>query len=139
MPMTIISMNEQDTERAAKLLAAKLEAPVTVAFTGGLGAGKTTFIRYLCRELGYAGYVTSPTFAIMNVYQAKTPLYHYDAYRLTSGEELLEVGYGELYENGISLIEWSENVSDALLGKVIRVDVGFSGDGRVITIEEDNL
>ena len=133
--MKYVAKTEKDTAAAARELAPKLKAPVTVAFTGGLGAGKTTFIRYLCRELGYDGAVTSPTYAIMNVYEGRVPIYHYDAYRLSGGDELIEAGYGDLCDTGISLIEWSENVEDGLLGRVIRADVFSDGQTRIITID----
>lgn len=135
--MKYISENETDTAKIAKEFAKTLVPPVTVAFTGGLGAGKTTFIRFLCRELGYDGPVTSPTFAIMNEYRGRTPIYHYDAYRLNGGAELHDVGYREFRENGVSLIEWSENVDDGLEGKVIYVDIDISGEKRIILISEE--
>lgn len=135
--MKYISENETDTAKIAKEFAKTLVPPVTVAFTGGLGAGKTTFIRFLCRELGYDGPVTSPTFAIMNEYRGRTPIYHYDAYRLNGGAELHDVGYREFRENGVSLIEWSENVDEGLEGKVIYVDIDISGEKRIILISEE--
>ena len=87
----------------ASLLAPLLKAPVTVAFTGELGAGKTTFIKYLCRELGYDGPVTSPTFSIMNQYAGNVPIYHYDMYRLTDAQALYDIGYYDFADNGYPL------------------------------------
>ncbi len=128
---------EKDTQAAAKLFAKKLRAPVTVAFTGGLGAGKTTFIRYLCRELGYDGAVTSPTFSIMNEYRApELTIYHFDMYRLSGADALYDIGYYDTVDKGVSLIEWSENVKGGLEGDIITVALSFDGQTRKITLPE---
>ena len=119
--MEKILKTEADTAYAASLLAPLLKAPVTVAFTGELGAGKTTFIKYLCRELGYDGPVTSPTFSIMNQYAGNVPIYHYDMYRLTDAQALYDIGYYDFADNGISLVEWSENVSGGLCLSLIHI------------------
>ena len=119
--MEKILKTEQDTARAASLFAPLLKAPVTVAFTGELGAGKTTFIKYLCRELGYDGPVTSPTFSIMNQYEGSVTIYHYDMYRLTDADALYDIGYYDYADSGISLVEWSENVNNGLCGNIIHI------------------
>ncbi len=134
--MEKILKTEADTAYAASLLAPLLKAPVTVAFTGELGAGKTTFIKYLCRELGYDGPVTSPTFSIMNQYAGNVPIYHYDMYRLTDAQALYDIGYYDFADNGISLVEWSENVSSGLCGEIIHVDMSYCDGGRKIIIPE---
>ena len=134
--MEKILKTEADTAYAASLLAPLLKAPVTVAFTGELGAGKTTFIKYLCRELGYDGPVTSPTFSIMNQYAGGVPIYHYDMYRLTDAQALYDIGYYDFADNGISLVEWSENVSGGLCGEIIHVDMSYCDGGRKIIIPE---
>ena len=127
----------KDTEEVAKELAKKLSEPVIVAFTGELGAGKTTFIKYLCRELGYNGIVNSPTFSIMNEYSGRLPIYHYDMYRLSGADTLYDIGFYDFADVGISLVEWSENVRDGLEGKIINVDMSYCPEGRKIIISEN--
>lgn len=124
------------TEQVAKALSAYLRPPVIVAFTGGLGVGKTTFIKYLCKYLGYDGHVTSPTFSIMNQYDGKYPIYHYDMYRLSGAQALDDIGFYDFYDSGISLVEWSENVEDGLYGNMIHVNMFYAGDKRKIIIPE---
>lgn len=134
--MERILRNLEDTEAVAKEFAKKLTKPVTVAFTGELGAGKTTFIKYLCKELGYDGIVTSPTFAIMNQYPARLPIYHYDMYRLSGADALYDIGFYDFLESGISLVEWSENVADGLEGDIININLSYCEEGRKIVISE---
>ncbi|MDC1069012.1 tRNA (adenosine(37)-N6)-threonylcarbamoyltransferase complex ATPase subunit type 1 TsaE [Candidatus Kapabacteria bacterium] len=94
----------------------KLEAGNTIAFFGGLGAGKTEFIKGICLSLGSKQMVTSPTFAIINQYDCVNTLgiktvYHFDLYRLKSEEELFDIGFHEIMDDdsSVKLIEWSEN------------------------------
>lgn len=134
--MEKILKTQEDTALAAKLLSTHLMPPVTVAFTGQLGAGKTTFIRYLCKYLGYDGPVTSPTFSVMNEYRGNYPIYHYDMYRLSGADALYDIGFYDFCDTGISLIEWSENVSEGLCGDIIRVDMSYCGEYRKIIIPE---
>ncbi len=126
-----------DTEAVAKQLADKLTCPKVIAFTGELGAGKTTFIKYLCKHLGFDGEVTSPTFTIMNCYEGRFPIYHYDMYRIFGADALYDIGYYDYEDSGISLIEWSENVRDGLEGDIITIDLKYHGDNRIITISEN--
>lgn len=134
MEVTVTTL--EDTKRVAYEFAKTLVSPCIVAFRGGLGAGKTTFIRYLCEALGYDGAVTSPTFSIMNCYNGKVPIYHYDMYRIYGADALYDTGFYDFADSGISLIEWSENVSDGLEGDIIYVTVDFCGENRKITITE---
>lgn len=127
----------EDTEAVARSVAAALKCPSVIAFTGELGAGKTTFIKYLCKHLGYGGEVTSPTFTIMNCYEGSFPIYHYDMYRIMGADALYDIGYYDYEDSGISLIEWSENVADGLEGDIIRIDLKYHGEDRKITISEN--
>lgn len=126
-----------DTKAVAAEFAKRLTKPVIVAFSGELGAGKTTFIKYLCKELGYDGLVTSPTFAIMNEYESKIPIYHYDMYRIEGADALYDIGFYDFVDRGISLIEWSENVEEGLEGEIIRIDLSYCDEGRKIIISEN--
>jgi tRNA threonylcarbamoyladenosine biosynthesis protein TsaE len=110
-----------------------------VAFTGDLGAGKTAFVRGMARGLGIPARVTSPTFTIVNEYEGgRLPLFHFDMYRLSSSEELFDIGWEDfLRRGGICAVEWSENITDALEGDTIWVDIrrGQTDQQRIITVK----
>lgn len=126
-----------DTKQMAALVAKRLTKPTVIAFSGELGAGKTTFIKFLCKELGYDGAVTSPTFTIMNIYEGILPIYHYDMYRIHGADALYDTGFYDFTDSGISLIEWSENVEDGLDGDIVRIKLEYYGEYRKITVSEN--
>ena len=136
--MQFLSHSAEETERFGESLAQKLRAGDVLAFTGSLGMGKTAFTRGLARGLGCRGRVTSPTFTIVNEYEGKTPLFHFDMYRLGSSDELFDIGWDDyLARGGVCAVEWSERVSDALPGDTIFVDIARGKEGenmRVITV-----
>lgn len=136
--MQFLSHSAEETERFGESLAQKLRAGDVLAFTGSLGMGKTAFTRGLARGLGCRGRVTSPTFTIVNEYEGKTPLFHFDMYRLGSSDELFDIGWDDyLARGGVCAVEWSERVSDALPGDTIFVDIARGEEGenmRVITV-----
>jgi len=108
------------TERLGALLAERLRPGDVVAYRGGLGAGKTAFTRGLARGLGATETVTSPTYTIVNEYlSGRLPLFHFDMYRLSSSDELFDIGWEDyLARGGVCAVEWSENVQDAMEGAV---------------------
>lgn len=126
--MIIISESEEITEKAGELLSKSLAAGDVVTIDGGLGAGKTVFTRGLARGLGYDGRVTSPTFAILNIYEGKIKIYHFDMYRITSPEMLFDIGFEEYVgTDGVCVIEWGKNVGsavpfDAVSVNIVRID-----------------
>ena len=135
--MEKVSNNPAETETLGELLAGKLTAGTVIAFTGDLGAGKTAFTRGLARGLGIDERVTSPTFTIVNEYEGRLPLFHFDMYRLGSSEELFDIGWEDyLARGGVCAVEWSENIDD-VLEECIRVDIrrGEHDDQRIITVE----
>ena len=136
--MEFVANSERETEELGARLAEVLEPGAVVAFTGGLGAGKTAFTRGLARGLGITGRVTSPTFTIVNEYGGgRLPLFHFDMYRLGSADELFDIGWEDyLDRGGVCAVEWSENVSDAL-EEAISVEIrrGASENQRIINIE----
>ncbi len=136
--MRFVTNSEGETEALGARLADKLAPGAVIAFTGDLGAGKTAFTRGLARGLGIADRVTSPTFTIVNEYEGgRLPLFHFDMYRLSSSDELFDVGWEDyLARGGVCAVEWSENVSDALEGDVIVLEIrrGESDSQRVIEI-----
>ena len=103
------------------------------AFYGAMGAGKTTFIRALCRALGVEDTVTSPTFAIVNEYATSEgePIYHFDFYRIRRLSEAYDMGCEEYFQSGhLCLIEWPELVEEALPEETVRVTIETLPDGR---------
>lgn len=119
-------------------LGQQLQPGAVVAYYGDLGAGKTAFTRGLARGLGIEEAVTSPTYTIVNEYPGKIPLFHFDMYRLSSSEDLFDIGWEDyLTRGGVIAVEWSERVEDVLedaLKVIIRSDPECD-DGRHITIE----
>ncbi len=136
--MQFLSHSAEETERFGEMLAHELRGGDVLAFTGTLGMGKTAFTRGLARGLGCRGRVTSPTFTIVNEYGGKTPLFHFDMYRLGSSDELFDIGWDDyLARGGVCAVEWSERVSDALPEDTIFVDIARGEEGensRVITV-----
>ena len=110
--MEKISTSEQQTQEIALEYAKTLKEGDVVVLSGGLGAGKTAFTKGLAKYFGLDG-VTSPTYAYLNVYGDK--LYHYDCYRLSCGEDAERLGLTDYFGgNNICVIEWAENIEDAL-------------------------
>lgn len=124
------------TEALGERLAQHLRPGAIVAFTGGLGAGKTTFCRGLARGLGCTGHVSSPTYAIVNVYPGRVTLAHFDLYRLETEQDLEAAGFYEYLDEGAVLaLEWSEKLP-LPEGPNVRVDMRETADGgRQITVE----
>ena len=113
--LSLTTESDKETFEFGKKFSAQLTAGSVVAFYGNLGSGKTTCIRGLCSGLNSQEIVTSPTFTIINEYQAKIPIYHFDFYRLSSYDELHDLGFEEyLYGEGVCLIEWPEIVEHNL-------------------------
>lgn len=113
---TYISRSEDDTARLAAALAEAAEVPLVIALDGPLGAGKTAFVRGLAEAWGVsADEVQSPTFVLVREYRGRTPLYHLDAYRLTSEAEFWALGVDELFDSpALACVEWAERVAGCL-------------------------
>lgn len=133
----IISKSTEDTEKIGELIAEKLCGNEVIALFGGLGMGKTAFTRGLCRGLGVNDGVSSPTFALVNEYHGKYNIYHFDMYRVTSWEDLYSTGFFDYLDNGVLVIEWSENIEGALPENAIRINIskGDSDDERTFEIK----
>ncbi len=137
--MEYATHSPEETEALGAALARRLEPGDVVAYFGGLGAGKTAFTRGLAAGLGVSEPVTSPTYTIVNEYlSGRLPLFHFDMYRLSSAEELFDIGWEDyLDRGGVCAVEWIEHVEEALDGAVrVRIDRDPADeDGRRITIE----
>lgn len=129
----------EETEAIAEEFAKELRGGTVLAFFGGLGMGKTAFVRGLARGLGITAQVSSPTFAIVNDYGGNPPLAHFDMYRIESWEDLYSTGFFDYIDAGYILaVEWSENIENALPEDCIRITIarGENENDRLITIEE---
>ena len=128
--MTVITKSPEQTELLGKKLAAFLRPGDVIAYYGDLGAGKTAFTRGLAAGLGIREAVTSPTYTIVNEYlSGRMPLFHFDMYRLSSSEELFDIGWEDyLARGGVCAVEWSENVAGALPEETIFVSIETLGD-----------
>lgn len=114
--MKLITHSPAETERIGTQLGRRLHPGDVIAFCGGLGAGKTALTRGLACGLNVAEQVTSPTYTLVNEYlSGRLPLFHFDLYRLTSSDELYDIGWEDyLDRGGVCCVEWSENAPDAL-------------------------
>ena len=131
MMLELISNSQQDTEKAGERFARGLPAGSVVAMYGELGAGKTAFVRGMARAMGYEGRVSSPTFTIVNEYDGPRPLIHFDMYRLSSADELFDIGWEDYMARGaVCAVEWSENVAGAFFGDEITVRIDKLGETR---------
>lgn len=136
--MTYVSKSESDTYKIAAEFAATLNGGEIVLLSGELGAGKTAFVKGLAAALGITDEVTSPTFTLMNVYRGELTLYHFDVYRLHSGEEAYAAGLTEFFgeAGSVSCIEWWENVADAIVGDTIKITINYlENEMREINVE----
>lgn len=135
--MEFISHSPEETEQFAYELAAKVSSPQVICLTGDLGAGKTAFTRGFARYFGIKKGVSSPTFIIMHRYTGTEVINHYDLYRLNDYDELLDIGFEEQIESGISLIEWPDSFMEYLPENKIVIKITRLGDNdRRIVVED---
>ena len=132
---TIIVKDLKQTEKLAKKFAKLLCGGEVILLNGDLGAGKTTFTKYVLKALGVKNNITSPTFTLMHEYKTKKyNIYHFDMYRLTSGAEATNLGFEEyLYSadnRNIVFVEWSENIKDILNQRCIEINISLLSDGK---------
>lgn len=136
--MQEISTNSYiETEKIGQVVGEALKTGDVVCLSGDLGVGKTAFVKGLAKGIGITEHITSPTFTIVNEYQGKYKLYHFDVYRVNDSDELNEIGFEEyIYGDGISVIEWAEIIKDILpqqkLWIEITKDLNISDDYRKI-------
>ena len=116
---------------AAKAFVDNIGDNTVFAFYGKMGAGKTTFIKAICEELGVDDVITSPTFAIVNEYTAQDgPVYHFDFYRIKKIEEVYDMGFEDYFYSGaLCLIEWPELIEEVLPEDAVKVTIEEKEDG----------
>ena len=108
-----VTVSPEHTLRFAEEVGKRLEKGTVILYEGGLGAGKTTFTKGLAKGLGITETVTSPTFALVNEYYGRLPLFHFDLYRINSVDELYSIGFFDyLDKDGVIAAEWSENIPE---------------------------
>lgn len=134
---TLISHSTKETEQIGANIAKHLKGNEVIALFGGLGSGKTAFTRGLAFELGVTEGVSSPTFALVNEYSGKYKIYHFDMYRVTSWDDLYSTGFFDYLDNGILVIEWSENIEGALPEDAVKINIlkNENDNERIFEIE----
>ena len=131
--MNINITNLDQIHEVAKAFINAMGDNTVFAFYGKMGAGKTTFIKAVCEELGVTDVINSPTFAIVNEYRSDTTgelIYHFDFYRIKKIEEVYDMGYEDYFYSGaLCFIEWPELIEDLLPGDAVRVTIEEQEDG----------
>ncbi|MBQ7662282.1 MAG: tRNA (adenosine(37)-N6)-threonylcarbamoyltransferase complex ATPase subunit type 1 TsaE [Prevotella sp.] len=129
--MEIKIQNLDNIREAAREFIDNIGENTVFAFYGKMGAGKTTFVKAICEELGVEDVITSPTFAIVNEYEApQKTIYHFDFYRIKKLEEVYDMGYEDYFYSGaLCFIEWPELIEDVLPEDAVKVTIEECADG----------
>ena len=136
--MDLLLKGLSDLDVAAKTFIDKMNNKKVFAFYGEMGAGKTTFIKAICKSMGVAGAITSPTFSLVNEYitDSGISIYHFDFYRIKNIEEVYDFGYEDyFYSDNICFIEWPELIESLLPDDVVEVRISIDeNEQRLISI-----
>ena len=133
--LEILLKNLEETEEFGIKLGSLLKKGDILCLNGDLGAGKTTMTKSIGLGLGVEEYITSPTFALINQYSGRLPVYHFDVYRLENAHELYDLGFDDyFYGNGVCVIEWADKIEKMIPKErmVIDIEKGKSDDGRIL-------
>lgn len=139
MSMEIKIKSIEEIAVAAKEFVAAMGERKVFAFYGKMGAGKTTFIKAVCEELGVEDVINSPTFAIVNEYVdgKGEPVYHFDFYRIKNQQEVMDLGYEDyVYSGHVCFMEWPELIENLLPDDAVKVTIEEEIDGgRVLVVD----
>ena len=132
----------EQISKAANKFIDMIGSRTVFAFYGKMGAGKTTFVKAICEQLGVQDVITSPTFAIVNEYQTGemlkgAPIYHFDFYRIKKLEEVYDMGYEDYFYSGaLCFIEWPELIEELLPTDAVKVTISENSDGtRTVLVD----
>lgn len=135
--MEIKLNNLEETEQFGIKLGQLLKEGDILCLNGDLGAGKTTITKSIGLGLGVEEYITSPTFALINQYKGRIPVYHFDVYRLENAHELYDLGFDEyFYGKGVCIIEWADKIEKMIPRENIVIDIEKSDalESRILHI-----
>lgn len=122
--VNIQSRNIKETLRLGEIIGKSLNPGSIVGINGNLGAGKTVLVKGMAKGLGVEEEINSPTFVIVNCYEGRVPFYHFDLYRISSKDELLDIGYEELFfGEGIAAVEWADRVKEVFPEDAISIEI----------------
>ncbi len=133
-----ITRSPEETEALGEKIAEKLGGGEVLALFGEMGAGKTALTRGIARGLGVTVGVSSPTFALVHEYRGRLPVYHFDMYRIEGWDDLYSTGFFDYLDSGgVLIIEWSENIENALPENAVRIHLrqGETENQRILTLE----
>ena len=127
--------NENVTKEIGYRLGKLLTPESVICLLGDLGAGKTTITQSIAKALEVDDYITSPTFTIVNEYEGKMPLYHFDVYRIGSSEEMYDIGYEDYINgNGVCIIEWANLIEDILPEEYLKIELNYKDMSREMVL-----
>ncbi|HHY83015.1 MAG TPA: tRNA (adenosine(37)-N6)-threonylcarbamoyltransferase complex ATPase subunit type 1 TsaE [Clostridiales bacterium] len=136
--LTWYSQSEEDTYRLGKWIGSNLGPGDLVLLYGGLGSGKTVMARGIAHGAGVKGIVASPTFTLMNAYNGRCPVYHFDLYRLNQPEEMFDLDYEDyFFGSGIAVVEWPERLNYLLPSEYLKITINRAQktEDRIISAE----
>lgn len=123
--------NAKQTEELGRRIGESLTGGEIIAMTGDLGAGKTTITKSIAKGLDIDEYITSPTFTIVNEYEGRLKLFHFDVYRIGDIEEMYDMGYEEyFYSGGVCIIEWANLIEEILPEDTIRIEISTQDENK---------
>mgnify|MGYP001189474680 FL=1 len=140
MSLKFIIRKEEELCAVAKMILEKYNSKIFL-FYGGMGVGKTSFIKKFCKELRVSDVVSSPTFSIVNQYSNVNDeiIYHFDFYRTEKKDEVFDIGYEEyLFSSSYCFIEWPEKIEDLLPTNYLKINMKLDDNNRIINIQEYN-
>jgi tRNA threonylcarbamoyladenosine biosynthesis protein TsaE len=134
--LRFVTTTPEETRRFGSALGASLEPGAFVGLEGPLGSGKTVVVQGAARALGYDGYVTSPSFVIVNEYEGRLSMFHVDLYRVAGAQELDDIGYREVFfGDGVALVEWSDRADEFLPSDRLEIAIRMErGDVRIFRV-----